>query len=216
MTNMNRRSFIGGAAATTLMAACSTGKGSGFVPAKPGDIKSVLLHLGTRMWTDRVDCKVSPAALKRDPTLVDEDIRCVNYLRFDEGCWRELTSLMAKRGLNQLVIDVGEGVVLPSHPEIAVKGAWSADRMREEIVRLNAMGIEVIPKLNFSTSHDAWMGVYHRMVSTKKYYQFCADVIRDCAEIFDTPRFFHIGMDEETAENQKTHDFCVVRAGDLW
>ena len=217
---MNRREFIGGATAATLLAGCGTDRAvrslAGFTPPKIGDIRSVLLHLGTNMWTDRAFTEIPEFTRKHDPTVTLEDIRNVDYHRFDEGCWRELTGLMAKRGLNQLVVDIGEGMVLPSHPELAVKGAWSPDKMREEIVRLNAMGIEVIPKLNFSTSHDSWLGVYHRMVSTRKYYGVCADVIRDCAEIFGSPRFFHIGYDEETAGNQKEYDFCVVRAGDLW
>lgn len=217
---MNRREFIGGATAATLLAGCGTDRTvrslAGFTPPKIGDIRSVLLHLGTHMWTDRPHCEIPEFTRKHDPSVVEEDIRCVDYFRFDEDCWRELTGLMAKRGLNQLVVDIGEGMVLPSHPELAVRGAWSPDRMREEIVRLNALGIEVIPKLNFSTGHDTWLGVYHRMVATRKYYQVCADVIRDCAEIFGTPRYFHIGYDEETAGNQLNMDFCVVRAGDLW
>ena len=29
------------------------------------------------------------------------------------------------------------------------------------------MGLEVIPKMNFSTCHDSWLKNYQRMVSTK-------------------------------------------------
>ena len=217
---MNRREFIGGATAATLLAGCGTDRAvrslAGFTPPKIGDIRSVLLHLGTNMWTDRAFTEIPEFTRKHDPTITLEDIRNVDYHRFDEGCWRELTGLMAKHGLNQLVVDIGEGMVLPSHPELAVRGAWSPDRMREEIVRLNAMGIEVIPKLNFSTSHDTWLGVYHRMVSTRKYYQVCADVIRDCAEIFESPRFFHIGYDEEMWTAQKTRQLVIIRQKDLW
>ena len=36
------------------------------------------------------------------------------------------------------------------------------------------------------------------MVSTPEYYKVCADVIRDTAEVFGTPRYFHLGFDEET------------------
>ena len=34
-------------------------------------------------------------------------------------------------------------------------------------------------------------------LATKKYYQVCEDLIKDTMEIFDHPRFFHLGYDEE-------------------
>ena len=81
---------------------------------------------------------------------------------------------------------------------------------------MRALGLEPIPKLNFSSSHDAWMGEYGRQLSTKKYYRFCQDLIEETTELFDTPRFFHLGMDEETAEHQRDYEYVVVRQHDLW
>ena len=107
-------------------------------------------------------------------------------------------------------------MVYPSHPELAVKGSWSVERLRAELARLRGMGFEVIPKMNFSACHDTWLKEYHRMVSTKKYYQVCEDLIKDVAEIFDRPRFFHLGYDEETAAHQAQHLFAVCRQGELW
>ena len=66
---------------------------------------------------------------------------------------------------------------------------------------LRALGIEPLPKLNFSTCHDAWLGPYSRMVSTPAYYDVCRDLIDEVAELFGGPRFFHLGMDEETAQH---------------
>lgn len=43
---------------------------------------------------------------------------------------------------------------------------------------------------------DAWLGEYGRMVTTRPYYDACRDVIRDAAEMFDHPRYLHIGYDE--------------------
>ena len=34
--------------------------------------------------------------------------------------------------------------------------------------------------------------------------------------IFDTPRFFHLGYDEETAAHQSQYGYVVVRQGELW
>ena len=54
------------------------------------------------------------------------------------------------------------------------------------------------------------------MVSTRPYYSVCADLIRDVAEIFDHPRFLHIGFDEETVRHHRLNRICIVRQGDLW
>jgi hypothetical protein len=115
-----------------------------------------------------------------------------------------------------VVIDLGDAVKYKSHPEIAVKGAWTRDKLRKELARLRKLGLEAIPKLNFSTGHDAWLGVYARQVSTPIYYKVCANLIREVADLFERPRFFHIGYDEETAGNQTEYDLVVVRQHELW
>ena len=173
------------------------------------DIRAALLHLGTNMWCDAVPDSwnggIPPAA-----------VTASDRLKFDEGVWRQLTARMAEKGLNMLVVDLAEAVRYPSHPELAAKDAWSPDKMRDEVARLKAMGIEAVPKLNFSTGHDIWLGEVSRMVSTPRYYEVCADLIRDVAEIFGRPRLFHIGYDEETAEHQKKYQFVCMRQGALW
>lgn len=156
-----------------------------------------LLHLGFNMWEDT------------PPKYRDE-------LYFDEGLWNELTERMVEAGFNMVVIDLGDAVRYRSHPEIAVRGAWEPERLSAELVRLRDMGLEPIPKLNFSATHDAWLGVYSRQVSTPIYYQVCGDLIAEVAELFDRPRFFHIGMDEENATQQHRVQYAVMRQGDLW
>jgi len=54
------------------------------------------------------------------------------------------------------------------------------------------------------------------MVSTDIYYAVCRDLIREVTELFDRPRFFHLGMDEELASYQTRFDYAVVRQNDLW
>lgn len=78
------------------------------------------------------------------------------------------------------------------------------------------MGLEPVPKLNFAAGHDIWLGEYSRMVTTKKYYEVCGHLIEEVAHIFDKPRFFHLGMDEENAEDQRYLDLVVIRQNDLW
>ena len=123
---------------------------------------------------------------------------------------------MKKRGFNMVVIDVGDGIEYASHPEIAVKNAWSHDKLKSELKKCRDMGLEPIPKLNFSTCHDQWMGKYARMVSTPEYYKVCEDLIAEAIDLFDKPRFFHLGMDEEEAIHQPHFEYAVMRQHGLW
>ena len=163
-----------------------------------------LLHLSFNMWSDR------PASDWL------EYVGAESYLRFDQSLWDDLLRQMASAGMNMIVIDLGDGVQYDSHPEIAVQGAWSVHKLKQELAKARALGLEVIPKLNFSTSHDTWLGPYARMVSTDTYYQVCRDLIGEVINLFDHPRFFHLGMDEETAQHQEHYSYVVVRQYDLW
>ncbi|MCS6829947.1 MAG: Tat pathway signal protein [bacterium] len=138
------------------------------------------------------------------------------YLRCDEELWDELVDLMPRAGVNMVVIDLGDGVQYRSHPEIAVRGGWSTTKLKEQLERLRDRGVEPIPKMNFSTAHDAWLGEYSRCVSTPQYYSVCRDLIEEVIELFDEPRFFHLGMDEETWEHQRHYAYAVVRQHELW
>ena len=223
---MNRREFIAGAASAALTG-CTTGAATVFAP-KDERLYGMLLHLGMNMWSNRPMGTPSFVKPKYEPPKEyfekygevhrrNQELKgLADGMRFEEPMWREVTGRMRDLGMNFCMIDIGEGLVYPSHPELAVKGSWSIEKMRAELKRLRTMGLEPIPKLNFSTTHDAWLGVYERMVSTKKYYEVVADVIRDVCEIFDTPRFFHLGFDEEDYDHQDDYVHCVVRQGELW
>jgi hypothetical protein len=115
-----------------------------------------------------------------------------------------------------VVVDLGNAIQYESHPEIAVRGAWSPNRLRKELDNIRKMGLEPFPKLNFSTCHDAWLGEYSRMVSTDLYYGVCKDLIEEVITLFEKPRFFHLGMDEEVAEYQNTFNYAIVRQNNLW
>ena len=206
---MQRREFI--SAAASALALGSLPAAAKVKQPEPKFLWSYLAHFGVNSWKD-VPLET------QDPNMDEKWLTrcCANHVRFDEPSWGRLSDALAKAGCNQIIIDLAEIVVYPSHPELAVKGSWSVERLRNEIDRLRGMGFEVIPKMNFSACHDTWLKDYHRMVSTKKYYQVCEDLIKDAAEIFDHPRFFHLGYDEETASHQSKHLFAVCRQGELW
>ena len=164
-----------------------------------------LLHLSFNMWCDH------------DVPELEANYTCYKpRLRFDQKLWDELLRRMIQAGMNMVVIDLGDGVRYESHPEIAVRGAWSPKRLRSELAKIRGMGLEPIPKLNFSTCHDAWLGPYSRCVSTDAYYAVCRDLIREAAALFGRPRLFHLGMDEETAQHQRNFEYVVIRQHGLW
>jgi len=156
-------------------------------------IWALLLHLSVNMWKDYYP-----------------------DLQLSESLWNDALKEMVNAGMNMLVIDLGDGIKYESHPEIAVNNAWSTTRLQDELGKIRKMGLEPIPKMNFSTCHDAWLGDYGRMVSTKQYYDVCSDLISEVIDLFDTPRFFHLGMDEENERNQRTHDLVTIRQNNLY
>ena len=156
---------------------------------------AMLLHLGMNMWSDK---------------------RAADYVRCDEKLWKSVTERFAGKGGNMIVSDIGEALVYPSHPELAVRGSWSPEKLAGEVKRLKSMGVEAIPKLNFSACHDLWLKDYSKMRATADYYRVVEDVIRDVSEIFGKPRYIHLGWDEEKAKTQRANDYMAMRQGELW
>ena len=217
---MERREFIRMSALTAgaALAGCATGRRTAFVPDAKAQVFGELFHLSSNMWSDYREGEYPTELIDKDKQNTKTKAWFRDELITTDELWYDVTAKMKAAGMNMVVIDLGDGVVWPSHPEIAVRGAWSVEKLRRELDRVRAMGLEPIPKLNFSAAHDAWLHDYQRMVSTKPYYQVCADLIRDVAEIFDTPRFLHLGYDEETAGHQTwgCYGHIVVRAGSQW
>ena len=130
--------------------------------------------------------------------------------------WDDVVKFIGERQYNMLVIDLGDGVRYDSHPEISAPDAWSKDFLKQKILEARAQGLEVIPKLNFSCGHDTWLKEYRRMVSTPIYYKVCADLIKEVCELFDYPRLFHLGLDEEDERNQKGFEMITIRGEQLF
>ena len=187
-----------------------------------GFIWAYLLHLGHNMWKDIPRKEFTPELVSEknrgDPEKVSRfyESCMTDELLTVEAEWDFAIESLAKTGCNLVIVDLGESVRYASHPELAVKGSWTVERLREKLARIRALGMEPIPKLNFSATHDTWLKDYHRMVSTPEYFRVCSDLIREVAEIFDRPRFFHLGYDEETYAHQKRFRFVVVRQGEQW
>ena len=162
------------------------------MPINMGKIWGIMVYLSHNMWR------------KKD-----------TKLDFEDEAWEEILKISAEAGMNTILLDVGDGVQFGSHPELAVEGSWTRQRVRAEVKKAKAMGLDIVPKLNFSTTHDFWLGEYARMISTKYYYTVCRDLIREVYELFDHPKYIHLGLDEENLGMMKNMELAVCRGGDL-
>ena len=166
-----------------------------------------LIHLGSNFWSDR---DPRPSGWHTEYVDAQPTLRC------EKPVWDELIKHFAEVGINTVVIDLGEGVRYDSHPELAIEGTWSKADLAAELAKMRSMGLTPIPKMNFSTAHDAWLGEYGHMIATPTYYRVLADLIAEAIELFDNPTLFHLGMDEENWQNQKHYSLSVIRQYDLW
>ena len=149
----------------------------------------ILVHLGMNMWGD---------------------LRAQKELKFNMDVWNEYVEHCVANGINFIVMDIGEGVQWESHPELSIKGAWSKELVKSEVLRLREKGIELVPKLNFSATHDAWLGIYERMISTPEYYKVTKELIEEIYEMFLHPSVIHIGMDEENWKHATDDKTSIV------
>ena len=198
--NLTRQDFLKGAAAVTASAAfngCMSVRPIAQRLMPPKFMWAYLAQLGMKMWERRIH---------------------YTDLKVDDSMWASLTERAAAIGVNVFVFDLGEGMVFPSHPELAVRGSWEPERMKDEIARLKKMGMMAVPKLNFSSSHDQWLGKWRPYLSTPEYFHVCSEIIRDVAEVFDESPLFHLGYDEETffIQNVNKFEYKRLRSGNLW
>ena len=174
-------------------------------------IKAYLIHLGTNLWYEvgNHSDEDNEEGHKVWKSAASES------MRFDKNLCNELMQYLPKCGIDTVILDLADGIVYESHPELAIDGSLSRKELLDLIALLRANGIKIIPKLNFSTCHDVWLKDYAKMVSTPKYYEVCRDLIDEVCAVFQ-PEFLHIGMDEEVYENQAKYDYVVIRQNNLW
>jgi len=175
---------------------------------KTPEIWSYLIHLGSNMWLDRDS---TPQTLGEPYAPVYRD-----SMFTDEQTWDEVIRFLPTQGINMVIIDLGEGVVYDSHPELAIEGSWPKEKLLRKLDEIRALGMEPIPKMNFSACHDAWLQEYSHRLSTPEYLRLTRDLINEACEMFGRPHLFHLGMDEENAPLQRDYAYSVIRGEKLW
>lgn len=181
-------------------------------------IWAYFMHLSGHMWDDENTPSRGWYLPAGTPPigLYEKDKNYTEYNYTDIPLWDEMMKFLAERQYNMVVIDIGDGIKYESHPEISAPDAWDKDLLKKKLDEMRALGLEPIPKLNFSTCHHRWLKDYSKMVSSPIYYQVCSDLIKEVVELFDYPRLMHLGLDEETPSVMKFRGMCVVRGEKLW
>ena len=169
-----------------------------------------MMRISDHMWADDSFAEIE------NPMLYMPRSRYFENNNICVETWDKMVKFLADHKYNLLLIDIGDGVKFDSHPEISAPDAWSKEFLKKKLDEARALGLEVIPKLNFSSAHDTWLKEYRRMLSTPIYYKVCADLIAETCELFDYPRWFHLGLDEECLERQSRHEMIVIRQEKLY
>ena len=167
-------------------------------------IKAALLHLSNNMWQKKGAVNYGHKHFA--------DFGWSDTLKCDKKTWTDITNYMVQSGFNTIVIDLGDGVIFDSHPEIAIDGAWTKTELKAELERLRKIGLTPIPKFNFSNGHSAWLHDYAYTVGTDIYDKVCCDLINEVIDLFDTPEFFHLGMEEEDYGSQAGQPVAIIRS----
>lgn len=174
------------------------------------EITAFLIHLGPNMWGKKDSEKGRGFYIDIEDSCFKEKMVC------NREVWRKVTDFLPQCGINTIVIDVADGIKYKSHPEIALPDAWNCEELKQELCRLRSIGLTPIPKCNFSTAHSAWMKEHAYSVGTEEHIDFCKDIINELIDLFDFPKYFHLGLEEETAEAQMDQTVSLMRSTYKW
>jgi len=118
----------------------------------------------------------------------------------------DIIDAIAKVGFNLLIIDCADGLRYKSHPELTRRYSVPVSSLRTLLDCARKMGLEVVPKLNFSHGkyhrHNYWFKPYDKLFDNEQYWEIAFELINELIKIFRPKRFFHIGMDED---DDRTH-----------
>jgi hypothetical protein len=133
--------------------------------------------------------------------------------RFDLRTGLKVVDAMADVGMNLLVIDIEDGVVFKSHPELRRRYSVPMAQLETLARAARERGIDVVPKLNFSKSHrhlhDEWLRPHTHpenwLQGRRSYWRTARDVIAEAVRACQPRRFFHIGMDEDHSRSLRQY-----------
>jgi hypothetical protein len=128
-----------------------------------------------------------------------------------------IDKVVARARINVLILEMKGGYQSTAHPELSrAKGAWSQAALKRVIARARSYGMEVIPALN-TPAHTRWITTAHpELMEEDTALLLCTrnpetrvlieSMYRELIDIFDHPRFVHIGHDEINWRTHRKHE----------
>jgi hypothetical protein len=134
---------------------------------------------------------------------------------FDLELGLEIVDAVAEAGMNLLMIDVKDGVVYTSHPELKRHYSQPISILTKLRERAKARGLEMAVKLNFSQSavhqHNHWFRPHNDLFDNDEYWQKGFEVIDELIAMLKPRRFFHVGMDEDHSRSYSQYVRAIER-----
>ncbi|MBA4389173.1 MAG: hypothetical protein C0404_14465 [Verrucomicrobia bacterium] len=120
--------------------------------------------------------------------------------RFDRKTAEALIHTAAESGFNMLIIDIKDAVLYKSLPHLKKRYTVPMRELKELTSLGRKLGLEVVPKLNFSKSpehrHSHWLWAEQCPPDSPASWK---DALKAIDEIIGVmkPGFLHVGMDED-------------------
>jgi len=130
---------------------------------------------------------------------------------FDKDTFEKIIDEAKGFGFDTVMLNLGEGIVYDSHPEIAIKGSMPKAEFKKYLDKIKALGMKIAPMLDFSAVRNAWMGEYCTTAGSLLYKDVCCDLLREVLELFEGPELCHLGFEAETYEKQSRNPVITKR-----
>ncbi len=129
--------------------------------------------------------------------------------RFDHATAEAVIDAMADAGMNLLLIDVEDGVIYKSLPELRKRYSVPMAELGALTLRARRKGLEVVPKLNFSRSplhrHSAWLDPNQADRDSASFWKQGFAAIDEVLTATESSTL-HVGMDED--DTRSPEEYC--------
>ncbi|OGS74664.1 MAG: hypothetical protein A3F91_13045 [Flavobacteria bacterium RIFCSPLOWO2_12_FULL_35_11] len=170
-------------------------------------IKRVSCEKEARVYEKSTEKKPKVKALLLHMTHYDPswNVRKESEASFSLEAGLAILNKMKESGFNTVILDIEDGVIYKSHPELTRHYSVPMDELKQFADSARELGIDFIPKLNFSRSgrnlHDKWLYPHWdelNFVSNRADYRKVAlEVMEEIISVCKPQNYFHIGMDED-------------------
>ena len=125
--------------------------------------------------------------------------------------------VVSRSRINMMILELKGGYKSRVHPELSRnKGAWTQAELKAVLNRAREYGIEVIPAFN-TPAHSRWIAAAHpELMEEETAVLLCTRhpgtralteaMYTELIDIFDQPRFVHIGHDEIGWRTHRKHE----------